>query len=311
MVATVSFNPVLTSSALGSFNIDSNGYIQGQAMDDPSARNWLAGGVLATTETLPMWGGCGVTEIIPSSTYSSTQNGITNLGSQIARATAVAAGFTATAPTNASGILTGFSVFDQAHNMINTPQSPVPTAGSGMMVNFYRLGSNARIAVACEPSLVSLQSGNITQQVSWDFKDQVLQPYDASTATYSVTSMTWSSTNGGQVAVVMAGANPVAGVGDTINVSGVTNTGTGALTLINTTQVVNTYTSNTAFTFLLPGTSTLWGTLGGTIVLNYGTGALNVRILDVQVGNSMTVSYNATTGFATWNRSGSCALILI
>ena len=36
-----------------------------------------------------------------------------------------------------------------------------------------------------------------------------------------------------------------------------------------------------------------------------------LRVLDVLVGNSMTVNYNSVTGFATWNRSGTIAIILI
>jgi len=310
VVASITFNPVATSNAAGSFNVQSTGYIQGQAMDDPAYRNWLCGGYLASTETLPMWGGVAVSEAIQSTTYSSTTP-VVELGTILTRATTITPG---------AGVITGFAVFDQAHAMITSPQSPVPLAGSGMSVNYYRLGSGARIAVACNPSLVSLQTGVITAQNSWDFNDSVLQAYDASTATYSVTSLTWSSTNGGQVAVVMASGSKVVGVGDIINISGATNTGSGALTSINTTQVVNTFTSATSFTFLLPGTSTLWGTIGGTIVLNYGVGALsqtatnyslNIKVLDVQAGNSMTVSYSQTTGFATWNRTGACALIQI
>ena len=301
MVATVSFNPVLTSNAGGSFNIDSSGYVQGQAMDDPSYRYWLAGGVLATTETLPMWGGVGISELIPSST--STTTSAPSLGGQIGRATTLTA--------QAAGQLTGFSVFDQAHHMINSPQSPVPLAGTGMSVNFYRMGSQARIAVACDPSLISLQTGLITQNVSWDFNSQRLQPYLASGGTESVTSLTWSSTNGGQVAVVMAAASLVGAVGDVITISGATNTGTGGAAVVNGTFTVNTFTDNQHFTFLLPAAAGVVGTIGGTILLNYGVGALNVRVLDVQVGNSMTVSYAASTGFATWNRSGSSALILI
>jgi hypothetical protein len=302
MVATVSFNPVLTSTATGSFNVQSDGYVQGQAMDSPANRNDLNGGVLASTQTLPMWGGCAVSENVPSSSLLSA-NGITQLGGTIIRATTLTA--------QATGQLTGFSVFDQAHSMISSPQSPVPLAGTGMTVNYYRIGSFARIALACDPSLISLQGGLITQNVSWDFTNQVLQPYDASTATQSVTSMTWSATNGGQVAVVVAAASLVGAVGDIFTISGATNTGTAGNAGVNGSFVVNTWTDNQHFTFLLPGTSTLYGTIAGTILLNMGTGALNVRILDVQVGNSMTVAYNPTTGFATWNRSGACALCLI
>jgi hypothetical protein len=59
-------------------------------------------------------------------------------------------------------------------------------------------------------------------------------------------------------------------LGDTINVSGATNSGTGSLSLLNTTHTINTWTDSTHFTFKLPGTSAIWGTLGGTILLQIG-----------------------------------------
>jgi len=296
-------NPLPTSNAAGTFITSTAGYIQGTALQDPAVRFALAGGILGPNETLPMWGGVGVAEAVTP--VSATKPfPVPNLGGYITRAT--------TLSLNNAGTLTGFSVFDQDHAMINSPQSPVPTAAPGMGVNFYRLGSGARIAVRIDPAYAAgLLGGTITQQSSWDFNDQLLQAYDASTATYSVTSMTWSSTNGGQVAVVMAGANPVTAVGDVINVSGATNTGTGSLSLLNGEHTVNTWTDNTHFTFLLPGTSAVWGTIGGTIVLNYGTGLLGVKILDVQVGNSMTVVYNPVTGNCTWQYAGNTAIILI
>ena len=299
MVATISFNPVLTSNAAGSFNVSSAGYIQGQAMDDPSARNWLSGGVLASSETLPMWGGVAISENVPS-----TAVGVSSptLGGQIIRATSLTA--------NTAGTLTGFSVFDQNHSAINSPQSPVPLVGSGMSMNFYRIGSNARIAVAANASLISLQTGVITQHVSWDFNDSVLQPYDAATATYSITSLTPTYNGNGTwtVVAVAAAATPVAAVGDTINISGATGTGNA---YVNGTQTITAFTDNEHFSFIVAAPSGAIGSLAGTIVLNYGTGALNVRVLDVQVGNSMTVTYNPITGFATWNRSGTTAIILI
>ena len=300
MVASLSFNPLATSNAAGSFSIESAGFIQGQAMDDPATRNALALGYLASTETLPMWGGVGVTELI--ATLASSTTPANALGGAIGRATTLTAATT--------GQLTGFSVFDQAHGMISSPQSPVPLAGTYQTISFYRMGSNARIAVACDPTLVSLRGGLITQQVSWDFNDSILQPYDASTATYSVTSITSSYLAGVYTfAVVMASSSQVGAVGDLINVSGVTGTGA---SLVNGTQVVTSYTSATSFSFQVTAASgaIATGALSGTILLNYGTGALNVKVLDV-VSNSMTVSYSTVTGFATWNRSGTCALIQI
>jgi hypothetical protein len=173
------------------------------------------------------------------------------------------------------------------------------------------MGSGIEIPVAMDPSLISLSGGLITQQVSWDFNNQVLQPYDASTATYSVTSLTASYSSGvWTFAVVMAAASPVGGVGDVINVSGVTGTGA---TLINANQTVTAFTDNQHFSFQITAASGAFsaGAQSGTIVLNYGVGALPVKIVDINIGNSMTVAYNPTTGAATWNRQGSTALIQI
>jgi len=202
-------------------------------------------------------------------------------------------------------------VLNQAYGMTTSPQSPVPMAGSYQSVNYVRLGSSSRVVVAIDPSLVSLETGSIAQQVSWDFKNQRLQPYDASTATVSVTSITSSYSNGVYTFVVVAAAATVVGaVGDAINVSGVTGTGAG---LVNGNQIVTAFTDNQNFSFQVTAASgaIATGALSGTIILNEGTGALNVQIIDVKIGNCMTVNYNATTGFATWNYNGSAAVILI
>jgi hypothetical protein len=297
-------NPLPTSNAAGTFLKTSVGYIQGTALQDPAVRFQLAGGILGPNETLPMWGGVGIAEAVTPLATAPTKYPVANLGGYVTRATTLA--------LNSAGTLTGWSVFDQDHSMINSPQSPVPTAAPLMGVNFYRLGTNARIAVAIDPTYAAgLLGGTITQQSSWDFNDQLLQQYDASTATYAITSQTWSSTNGGQVAVVAAVATPTTAVGDVVNISGTTNTGTGSVALINGPQTINTWTDNQHFTYLLPGTSTVWGTLGGTQLINYGTGLLNVKILDIQLGGSMTVLYNPVTGNCTWNYAGNTAIILI
>jgi hypothetical protein len=300
--APIPYNPYGTTNAPNTFGVTSTGYVVGCALDSPAIRNDLAGGILDIGETLPMWGGVAISELIPSSTPTGP---LKNLGGSIQRAT--------TLTLASAKSLTGFSVFDQNYSAVSSPFSRVPLIGTYGQVNFYRVGSGARIPVAVDPSLITMEGGLITQNVSWDFATSRLQPYVASGPTEAVTSMTWSATNGGQVAVVMA-APAIYNVGDTINPSGVTNTGTGAVSLINTAQTINTWTDSTHFTFLLPGNSTLWGTLGGTIVLNVGIGALSslgIRVLEVQVGNCMTVSYNAATGAASWNLNDNCAVLLI
>jgi hypothetical protein len=307
MASTISFNPNLTTTAAGSFNATSTGYIQGTTLDQPAARYSLSGGILATTETYPMWGGVGISEVVPSGISQSTLPGSgfsTSLGGQIIRANSVAS---ASSGQQAGGILTGFSVFDQNYASVNWPQSPVPTVGSGGMVNFYRIGSGARIAVAVDPVLVDIEGYGINSLVSWDFINQCLQPYDASTATYALTSMTYTATgaSGGPGFVVVAAvATLVGAVGDVINVSGAT----GNLTA-NGSFVVTSFTDSQHFTVAAPHATS--GSVTGSPVINAGTGALNVRVLEVQIGNSMTVNWDSTNNVATWNRNGSTAIILI
>lgn len=294
MALNTPFYPYQTTNASGSFAVQSAGYVQGVYQDAPAIRYSLMTGTLSASATGPIWGGMAISEsLAPATGYDRTQGG-----------TIVAA----TAVSN----ITGFSVFNNAYAWPGSPQSPVPMAGAtGMTVPFFRMGSGIQIPVAMDPSLVSLDGGLITQQVSWDFNNQVLQPYDAATATYSVTSATSSYASGVYtIAIVMAAASPVAAVGDRINISGVTGTGA---SLVNGNQTVSAFTDNQHFSIQITAASgaIATGALTGTIVLNYGTGALPVKIVDIDSGNSMTVSYNPTTGAATWNRQGYTALIQI
>lgn len=295
MTTTVSFNPMATTTAAGLFGTSSDGYTQGVAMDDPASRYWLSGGYLAATETLPMWGGVAISE----SLSPASSNG--HLGNSITRASLV-------------GNITGFSVFNQSHNGINWPQSQVPTIQSGMSLNFYRFGSNARIPVACDPGLVGIDGGLITQQVSWDFNNQRLQAYVPSAATVSVTSMTptFQAGAGELIAIVTAAASDVQAVGDAINISGATNTGTGGNSIVNGNFTVVAFTDNQHFSIFIPtAADTVIGTIGGTILLNQGIGALPCKILNIALGNSRTVVWDPVALTANWNNTGAVALIQI
>lgn len=293
MTALISINPLLTGNARNSFSVSSDGLIQGEAFDDPASRFYLSGASLDAGETLPMWGGVGIFENLGASS--------TVPGHTVGRATSLAS----------TKRLTGFSVFNQAHAGILVPNtSPVPLYYNGQTVNFYRLGSNARIAVACDPSLASLDGGSISQNVSWDFNNQVLQPYDASTPTFALNTITWANTNGGRLTVVAGAAVPF-GLGDWVTISGATNTGSGGAAAINSSFIIDTYTDTTHFTLAAPAAVGVFGTIAGSPVANAGTGALNVRVLLVQPSGCKTVVYNAAAGTATWNYNGSCAVILI
>lgn len=294
MAANISFQPFQTTNAQGTFSIQSEGFVQGVALDDPAVRFALAGGPLATTETVPMWGGVAISEFIPGSTASVVA------GSTIARATAI---------TGGSFPLAGFSVLNQASAWVTSPQSECPSAGTGMTIPYYRLGSGARIALAIDPSLITLDGGLTTQQVSWDFNAQALAPYETG-ATVSVTSVTGTFANGVYTFAVVAGAaTPVAGVGDFVTLSGVTSTGANYL---NGTHTVSSFTDNEHFSFQITAPSgAIATTVTGTILVQVGTGALPVKILKLNIGNSKIVTYDAVNNLVHWTNNGSTAIALI
>lgn len=303
-MAQISFNPYLTTNAAGSFNVQSDGYIQGIAMADPSSRNWLQGGVLASTETLPMWGGVGIATTIPGAAGGPAPQ----LGPLVTRATSLAIAATGLAPTE-TGTLTGFSVFDSNFAGVSSAQSPVPLVGNVGEVNFFALGSRARIPLAVDPALISAIGSPTNTPVSWDFVNQRLIPYAPAFATVTITGATWANTSGGQTTfTVSTDLTAVLNAGDDITVSGVISTG-GTGVGYNGSFVVISVTSTTVVISQVSASSPGTYSSGGAITS--GGGPLNVSILNFNIGNSMTVVFNPTSGFATWNRQGSVALVRI
>jgi hypothetical protein len=146
---TISFNPQLTTSPSNTFLSQTEGYVQGTTFDDTSSRMWLASATIGSSVTQPVWGGMVVTEEV--AIVNSNQ-----LGNSLVLA-------------SAAGNVTGMTVFDQSHNMIIVPGNSVQTALAGMTINYYRFGTNARIAVSVLSSLVaSLEGGAINQALYWD-----------------------------------------------------------------------------------------------------------------------------------------------
>ncbi|MDE3023898.1 MAG: hypothetical protein KGI54_18935, partial [Pseudomonadota bacterium] len=105
-MATISWNPQLTNAPQNSFLTETEGYVQGGAWDDPSARLWLAEGTVASSVTQPIWGGRAIGELVSAINANAT-------GPSIELAAA-------------NTDVTGFTVFNQAHNMIITPGATVP-----------------------------------------------------------------------------------------------------------------------------------------------------------------------------------------
>lgn len=292
MVTSVSVNPLVTTNAAGSFQIASVGLIQGTAMADPASRFQLAGGILAATETLPMWGGVGISEAIGGVAGQAAPE----LGSVITRASTLAVG--------AAGQLAGFSVFDQNHAMLTTPQSPVPLMPSGGEVNFYRFGCGIRVALALDPALVTLEGGSVWQNISWDFNIQQLVQGQAAFAANVLTASSWAATNGGQATFTTTSAHGVA-VGTHFSIAGETPAG------YNGDYIAIAGTAGSTLVGALavnPGASTVQGTLvaGGGLLSAFGA-----VVVDIEIGNSMTVNQPDVNGNISWNRAGSAAVVLL
>jgi len=286
------FNPYKTTNGQGLFNTTSVGGRQGTAYSDPSAVWRLRGGILAAAETLPMWGGVGIFENVPSPGGGTGPSAA--LGVQVGRATGL----------TGSKALAGFSVFDQNYAAVTTPQSPVPLTAAGGLVNSYALGSKARIWVAADPDLVSLQGGPISGPVSWDFVAQRLVPY---LGTLTISSGTYNNTTG-VIVLTMSAAAPFS-AGDSVILSGLT--GTGAYASLDGTYTATAVAGTQVTLAGTPGAGASTIT-GGSLTLGSGASvALPCSVLEISLNDNIVVNYDPVTGFATWNYDGCAAVIQI
>jgi len=162
MTTQISLNPMATTNAANLFNTNSAGFTQGDAMDDPAVKFALAGGILSTSATTPLWGGIPITELIPA---AASQPGTDTMGSTVIQATG---GATPTYVAN------GICVFNQAYQGITTPQSTAPQYSPGMSVSFYRFGSGARIPLVCDSTIVGLDGSSVVETVYWNYSTNQL-----------------------------------------------------------------------------------------------------------------------------------------
>lgn len=286
-MANLSLNPMATTNAAGSFGVQSDGFIQGVALDDPANRFNLASGTVAATETKPLWGGLPVAELLPGVKSSPR-------GSTIRRAVSLAE-------------LEGFTVFNQAHNGLTTPQSPVPLYASGMSVSFYRLGSNMRVPLKASVQVVALGTAgaSVKTALAWDFvNDRVTTAAAAAFAGSDIATSSVTYSNGVATATTASAHGLTAG--QYVKISGV------APAAYNGTVVVLSVPTATTFTYApasAPGGSeTTQGNIGAVAQADI---TLPVKVLSIENGNSKTVSYDSTTGFLTWKNDDACALVLL
>ena len=177
------FNPYVVTNVQDGFSVQSQGYWQGDLQDDPAGRYALSAGVVASTETLPMWGGIAVFEkTAGSSTYDAVQGGAAPI---IGRATV-------------SDTLAGFSVFNGSYSLPTTPQSPVPMGSPGNSFNFVRLGTGNRVAVKCNSAVLALVGSENPRTFGWDATNQQLVAAGAGTFDFSATLLA-VTTNGATV----------------------------------------------------------------------------------------------------------------
>jgi hypothetical protein len=283
----------VTTSGQGLFNgPSSKGYIVGQAQPDPATRYALRGGIVDTSETLPMYGGVGIYADIPAQSLSVPLPAI-------GRAAAL---------TGNAKNLVGFTVSDQSYNLLIDPQNPVPNAGTGQTIGWYALGSRARVAVAADPALVAMSGSLLNAQVSWDFANQLLVPYTAAHAGATISNAVWANTDGGQITFTVGtdlSADLTAGT--EISVSGVVNTGGASTSAFNGPWDVVSSTSTTVVVSAPAAASIGTYASGGTIAA--GGGALAVTILDILPEGNMVPVWNAALGTLSWDYSGAAALI--
>lgn len=135
-MSDINFQPFKTQGAFaGLFNVESRGFTQGDAQDDPAVRLQLCSGKLDSNADAPVWGGIGVMECVARANDNIT-------GSLIKKATATTCN--------------AFTVFNQAHHGVTTAGNPVPLYLAGGSVHYYRIGSMARIPLPISAAVAAL-----------------------------------------------------------------------------------------------------------------------------------------------------------
>lgn len=161
---SISINPAQQTAFPGTFALSSEGYQQGDALDDPAIRFSLRKGIVSPAATQPMWGGLAISEALaPGGVGVGATNPSGSLGSILTPAANISAG--------TAGFLNGWTVFNQSTALIGTAQSRVPAAPSGGAINYYRSGSGARIPLkALAAAAIEWKAGATVgpQDIYWD-----------------------------------------------------------------------------------------------------------------------------------------------
>ena len=149
-MSSISFNPTITTNISGGFVLSTEGYVQGVFLDDPSMRTQLEGGQVGSGVTQPLWGGIAVALNVQA------------VGANAQGSTVV--------PATSAGTIDGWTLFNQGMAGIITPSSQVPLYAGGASINFARVGSLLRVAVAVENTTILNALANAAANVAlyWD-----------------------------------------------------------------------------------------------------------------------------------------------
>ena len=163
-------NPYTSGNFPNTFVQDSKGFVQGSYAADAVAKNFLVAGKIASTETLPMWGGVAIQELM-----AATEGTINTIKRAVSYATC-----------------TGFSVSAQTYNALVTTDNTVPVVPVGADCQFFRLGSGVRLYLPIDPAL-DLTTLQIGAAVSFDFTTGQIVEFDTTALAVKVLSVIQNS----------------------------------------------------------------------------------------------------------------------
>lgn len=154
MAGTISLAPYSTTNSQNSFLLQTDGFVAGTFLDNPANRYQLEGGIIANSQSTPLWGGLPITLDVPAPGSGGASSG---LGSTIVAATA-------------ESNLDGFVVFNQASAGVISPSSNVPLYTAGMSANFVRTGSGLWLVLPVKAADVNtIAGGGSNQAIYWDY----------------------------------------------------------------------------------------------------------------------------------------------
>jgi len=163
----ISFNPFKTYGDSPSFNVSSQGYVQGDAQDDPALQLLLESGIVSTAVTTQIHAGQ------PLTVGAAVRGNQNTYGGSVVKPLVV-------------NHINAWCVSNRNYNGIITPGNPVPSWSGGEAVHFYRSGSGARIPLPLAADVVAyVNAGTLPQVWYWDSVNNLVtsvEPSDSSAA---------------------------------------------------------------------------------------------------------------------------------